>query len=446
MIEDIPSITIPPRSRLYSLPMQGSCGATQESLFDYAQRLSAEHVVSPRRMFFAVYLPAAKRSHLSTTPGNLHPKTVNGVNGTSDLAQEFVAAMERLTGRSELGGGTLLPWRGLLGSNVSFAPSRRWCPHCLAAQSNQEHYAFSLLWSLDAVTACPIHKVQLSTRCGGCGKAQLRLNRSGPLGRCAYCPMKFADSAQVVRANPSDRCLHIAAAAAGMIAIGDAATAFATADNYRARLHQLVATQFAGSPCRFARELNVGRGLLRHDGAVPLKNLLELTCRLGTTPVDFLTGQASFQVPAEATSRPHRGRKHLARQHVTELKDKLDELIADLGQRCEWSTLTSVARRLGVTVASLQNNFPDAMDALRRHNVKVRPLENARRSAANVVAIKEAMRALVDRKEPTSKKYILGSLRQVGIRWQTREDLAAARAELAKLGATISPLAGRSTR
>lgn len=91
--------------------------------------------------------------------------------------------------------------------------------------------------------------------------------------------------------------------------------AIATADNYRVRLHHLVATQFAGSPCRFARELNVGRGLLRHDGAVPLKNLLELTCRLGTTPVKFLTGAVTFQVRAAATRHTHRGRKQLARQH-----------------------------------------------------------------------------------------------------------------------------------
>ena len=434
MFEEVPKIEMPPRSRLYSLPMQGSCGATQESIFDYAQRLSAKHHVSPRRMFAEVYLPEVGRHHLISGGKTFNPHVIHSLNGTSDFAHDFAAGMRQLTGRQELRGGTFLAWRGMFGRGMSFAPNRRWCPCCLADQGAPEHYAFALLWSVAAVTACPIHKVRLSTLCGGCGKAQPRLSQAAPFGKCAYCRCCLAAEVHVVTDVPDVKSLRVSAAAAMMIAVGDKASTFAQAENYRERLRHLVATHFAGSSHRFARELKVGRGLLRSDGTVPFNNLLELTYRLGTTPVAFLTGQVSPQVETAAVGRPHDGaRARLSGQRLTELKSEVIKFAIELDQLSEPLPMAVVARRLDVSTARLNRNFPEVMDALRRHNLKTRPVAAAKRDAAKTVAIQVAMRALVERGDPTTNSSIWRALRQVGVSWQTPKIMAASRAELARL-------------
>lgn len=438
MFEEDLKIEMPPRSRLYSLQMHGSCGATQESLFDYAQRLSAKHHVSPRRMFTEVYLPEIGRAQLVGAPGILDAKVVSTVNGTGDVALDFVRGLQRLTGRSDLAAGTLLSWRELVQAKRAFSASRRWCPCCLVDQGELEHYSFSLLWSLAPVTVCPIHKIQLATVCGGCGKAQPRIHQLAPFGRCAYCRQSLASELHIVRHVADSRSLHTSAAVAEMIDFGSNATELGTAERFHAQMGNLVATQFSGSYYRLSRELRFTNSLGGGKGLIGLARLLELTYRLGTTPVAFLGGRAELQVNLAALQHTHRDRTRFSREKLAALKNEFTRLVTDLDERDELVSLSAVARRLGASDDTLCVRFPELVDALRLHNARVGPLVKAKREAARVVAIRAAMGALVEHGLPKTKSSILASLRKFGIRWETPEVIGAAKEELARLCAATA--------
>jgi hypothetical protein len=218
-----------------------------------------------------------------------------------------------------------------------------------------------------------------------------------------------------------------------MIGLCEKATDVATVENFRERLRHLVATHFAGSAHKFAREVKVGRQLSANGRAVSLTSLLELTYRLGTTPVDFLMEYTSPETALTTDEGARGGRRRFSRQRLTYLKGKLDQLAIDLHERDEPLPLEAIARRLGVSAVSLRAHFPDAVDALRRHNTKTRAGAAAKRDEAKAAAIRDAMQALVERGEPTSKKYITRALRQFGVGWETPEIIATSRAELARL-------------
>lgn len=435
MIEEASKIEMPPRSRLYSLPMRGECGATYESMFDYAQRLAAAHHLSGRRMFTSIYLPEAGRSHLVSGNTVLNPKVVASLNGTSKLAEDFVAGMERLTGRADLNRGTLLAWRGILGNRVSFASSRRWCPCCLSMQKAHHHFSFSLLWSLNGVVACPIHKVPLATVCGHCGKPQQRLHKLAPYGVCTNCRRYLSDEVHV-QGSTDERDLYFATSAASMLEIGEEAPALATIENFKGRLRWTVDAHFGGSVHRFARELGVRREVLSYQGGIALLRLLDLTYRLGTTPVDLLKQPSE---PRALSSRLTPRSVRYVRRVALREADLKKELILLLADGDKWRVplpVQSLRRRLGLTSATLDKHFPAEMTKVRQYNEQARTRRATDRKAAKVAAIAQAMRAIVEVGAPTSRRSISRALKRSGVGWHTQEVMAAARTELANVSAS----------
>lgn len=110
--------------------------------------------------------------------------------GVGNGVRRYVDALKKGTDASFVERTTFLslsPAISRQGIGLSGA-SREWCPACfLEHEVSGSVYYDRLLWSLAAVSRCPIHKVKLVSHCSYCGVLQEFPHRSGGLGVCWKC-------------------------------------------------------------------------------------------------------------------------------------------------------------------------------------------------------------------------------------------------------------------
>lgn len=438
MIEDNADIQMPVRSRLFNMPMFGRCGATQESILSYTQRVCAAHHVPVRRMMCDFILPEAGLcSLLHMVNGNraVAPRNVLSLNGLSEHSGTFAQAMQRLTGRQGLDRGTLLSWRGLLSRRIAMAQSRRWCTHCVAEQGDREHVAFSLLWALKDVRACPIHKTMLLERCVRCDRTQPIIGDGPTRGHCEHCGLHLGEALHCeISATASVRDLFNSEAAAEILSMGDSAADIVTAARYRGRLEQIANENCGGSLYKLARKLQLGRTLLEHGGATTLAAFLETLYRLGVKPLAFLTGAGAPSL--EYVDRPsdYRPRQRRSPEASKALRRKLTRTIDVALQTANRVILIAdLARRLQVTANAIIYGFPELADLVRKHNARARPLAQAELRLRLEAAARQAMRDLIEQGGPPTARSVRKALVGAGVHWSRTEASAAANDELVRL-------------
>ena len=103
---DLEEASVPPRSRLYHLKPIGVGTLYAESLTSYIVRLAEAHCVLPKILVTHEILPLLGRPSRSET-SSLYSYTawsgnVQTLNGTSEISEKCVGALEKLTGRDNL--------------------------------------------------------------------------------------------------------------------------------------------------------------------------------------------------------------------------------------------------------------------------------------------------------------------------------------------------------
>lgn len=180
---DLAPVSIPPRSRLYSIPPFGVGTPLVESLVGYLIRLAGSHAVRVSDL--------AARELRASIPNFQEPAIVaNAINGVGKIAQQWVAALEQFTLRTDLRLLTLLPFSPVLNARYLMRRKRAWCSHCLGNNSPQETGVYEqLIWCLQCVEVCPLHRVPLETACPACRRHQepiSAVSRPGLCSRCRY--------------------------------------------------------------------------------------------------------------------------------------------------------------------------------------------------------------------------------------------------------------------
>lgn len=436
MLEDSPSLELPPRSRLFSLNMAGSDDFGQEAILDFAQRLSAVHRVRVRDMFAQVILPEANVKGAFYIPGHFAQHAIRGCNGWSAYGQAFVAAMQRLTGRADMAYGSLANWAGLLSDRGYVATQRRWCSECLRLQEDSGFHWFSLIWAFEAVRICPIHMVTLSEVCGRCGRGQPWIGDAVALGLCVHChaPLKGAYPGTP---EPLDRerTLTYANAVADMISAARLPPEILTIQNYQLRLQEAADRAAGGSLMRLENQLNLNAFTMGGHQRHTMAFFLELMFRLGTTPMAFLTGEL------KGAPRPDRSKVRFVLRHVLSAVDieaahkRVDErLRLALADDSKITTRIQFARDVGISNSCLGTHFSEAKLALREHNDKIRPLIRQRQWDLRARAIQKAMCRLMERSLPLTASSVSKALIEIGLhrRHPTVRRLAAAAIDRAR--------------
>lgn len=160
---------------LHGLTPIGVGTAAAESLTGYVSRLAASHSLPTGTLIMRAIAPALghgrvygaddhdRRSYFSPV---LHGDEGRSLNGTGERAAAWAAALERLTGRPDLGGTTLVAFRATLPRRGLLALTRRYCAACSAERRASGDPPYDrLLFSLAPVRVCPWHGRLLMTSC-----------------------------------------------------------------------------------------------------------------------------------------------------------------------------------------------------------------------------------------------------------------------------------------
>ena len=417
MLEDTSTNVMLTRSRLYSMPLFGSCGSTQEALLDYAQRLSVAHGVKVRQLFAQIVLPEANLQGAFFVPGHFSAHAVRGCSGWSSYARAFLAAMQRLTGREDMAKGSLASWAGLLDSRGYVARIRRWCPKCLREQSMRGIHTFRLSWAFDAVRVCTIHQLLLSETCDRCGKAQPVIGDALAHGLCEHCHAELARGpTRAGRPSTAGIDFFNARAVVGMIDACETAAVFATSSVFKLRLREAAEHAANGSIFRLEKQLNLSYGSLSGVSRPTLGFFLEIVYRLGVEPVAFLTGAALAQPDPFLSVERYRRQCHLTPAELFEVRKRVDSRLDQaLRDQTRLTTRLELVRDVGINNSCLQAHFADVKASLRAHNDRIRPDIHRAIWEQRSELIRRAMCELVAKGGPYTAAAIARALRAIRV-------------------------------
>jgi len=193
---DLQKPAIPPRSRLYNLEPIGVGTPYVESLTGYMARLAEAHSLPPGILVLTEIAPLVKEGYVFS--GSTKDKALERVygsgndrrilNGMDLAATALVQALETLTQRENLHFLTLLTWSDVLSSKGLLRKSRAWCPICYDCWNVTGQTVYEpLIWALDVVTVCPLHRYPLETQCPSCDKNNWLLEWRSRPGYCTKC-------------------------------------------------------------------------------------------------------------------------------------------------------------------------------------------------------------------------------------------------------------------
>ena len=416
MLEEGAVVDLPPRSKLFSLPLAGTDGSNQEALLDFAQRLSLEHRVRVRDLLSRIVLPEAHLRGAFYVPGHFAAHAIRGCNGWSEYAVAFLGAMQRLTGRSDMANGSLAGWADLLDHRGYAARYRRWCPECLRVQRHRGFPSYSLLWAFEPVKLCPAHGVWLCEACGECCQTQPLIGDALARGLCEHCHARLSESEARLATGDVDADHFVAIAMSGMIDARARTGLLATKSNYRLRIQEAADRVANGSIFRLERQLNLSYMSLTGSRRQTLRKFMEIMYRLGVEPVPFLAGEAQVQpVPLRAAA-PYRAQSRRSPCDLVADGRRVEEqLQIVLSEPNRVFPRIHFARAAGISNSSLQSRFPKVKAALRVHNdrARVATLEALWRHRADLIEL--AMNKLVTGRCPPTAGAMSIALREIGL-------------------------------
>ena len=187
-LPDLVGITSPsllPFTQLYPLAPIGIGSAQVESLGSYVARLAWEHSVAPEALVRHIlgfnHAQSIRRTSVNSVSRHLG---VDYFAGMSSSTQRRVDVLETVTGQSNLAALTALRLGKTLSAFSILRYYAAWCPVCLT--DDIVPYG-RLLWEFECVDACPVHDLNLVTRCPRCRSSFGAFVWRGRPGFCPYC-------------------------------------------------------------------------------------------------------------------------------------------------------------------------------------------------------------------------------------------------------------------
>ena len=362
---------IPARSKFYHLEPRGTGTPYVESLSGYAARLAQEHFVTPNALLKEV-IPLA--SSLKMMPLN-HSTSHRAINGTGVIALSFVKALESLTMRRDLTWTTLVTWVDVIPDQSLIRTNRAWCPECYEGWRKRGEVVYDpLLWTLQAVTICPLHRIPLTSSCTQCKAHLLHLaSRSRP-GFCTHCKAWLgcstndASSDNFFEIGENIRWQLWKAESIGVLLANAANITVPARQQIAKSLRYCINTFSQGRTSHFASQVGLRlknvQNWLRGERLPVLQATLQITYSLGVQLVPFLCG--SSEIGDASLNKETRGTRSSVRRSKTAALShdevKIILTLAVSNERPE--PLQEFVRLTGWSRGKLENHFPELCAAV----------------------------------------------------------------------------------
>ncbi|MDD2900393.1 MAG: TniQ family protein [Desulfuromonadaceae bacterium] len=173
---------------LYGLEPIGIGTALVESLSSYLARLAAAHMLP-----VSALLRDVVAIHLPNDDHNLEKhigpqRIVKNMNGMAPVTSNLVGVVEKLTGRTNLSALTMIPFSKVVSPYRLMSSESFWCPYCLEEQKTSgTPVYFPLLWSLNHLKKCTLHRCPLTSVCPHCHEASSVIASRTVVGFCPFC-------------------------------------------------------------------------------------------------------------------------------------------------------------------------------------------------------------------------------------------------------------------
>lgn len=430
---------LPPRSYLHNLEPQGFDGATREDLRSYFVRLCIEVNLAPWSVALNLVAPlvATRRAVNARTFAN--DWRTSSMCGLGQTAADWSRALNQLTARDDLQLLTLLHVRHVLSDFLLPSKKARYCPQCYASDIGGGSACYNrLLWTFDAVRACPLHGVRLMEGCA-CGLPLGTGRRYLQLGRCSHCACNLSTCiSQPADARDVDAAQRVAE-------FLDVARYFSELKPQKGGIAQFlnhaVATLAGGASAHFAAAVGASKSSMHgwQNGAVvpsfPIILRLAQYCDVGVA--DVLLGNQRVMTPikefrmertpvtSRATGTPL--------PSSAEVSKELEALLAGGGAAC----VSRAANALGVSDKFLRNRFPDAVRKIADTGRRLRRSAAEARRAGRRDAFLEGHRQLVLSGARASRRAVLRKLQEDGIRLGRNEASQLHRLAVARSAANV---------
>ena len=417
ILQRFPREETPPRSRLYNLPPLGVGTAFVECLTSYINRLGWAYCVSPRILMSEVIVPSLGGTHhLQSSPssvGRFSQHEAMRMNGAGQMASNWSEALEQLTMRSDLKPLTLLLWTNGLSAYSLLREYPAWCSSCYHEWREKGLPIYQpLLWMLQVMTACPLHRKKLEELCPFCLKKQSVIAVRSRSGFCTRCNTWLGAPFDMAEGNEiDDEAFHWQKWVVGVIE--ELCVATASSDSIlweRFPVGLAACTETRGEIAQVARRTGVSRAVLsdwRRGARTPsFKGVLELCYVLNVSPLQLLMSEPALLkeiIQARETYRQPWSREpappQVSREHALEMiRSVLNSQEPPVGRN--W-----IERRLGLGPKVLARWFPQESALITARYQAYRAEQAQQRLARECDAVRQATLALYAQgMNPSAKK------------------------------------------
>lgn len=222
--------------------------------------------------------------------------TCKNINGLNRMTKKVVASMEYATGRQDIIYTTLLPWESLL-SWKQMKQRRAWCPLCLQDDLENKSVLYErLLWKIDVVKSCPIHKTDLTISCPHCKKTQANFSNFSFPGFCSCCRNWLGErieNPEKIKSNSFD--LWVSSEIGKVLANSskvkaDVRARMIFADSLRSLMEGSSYISYSSMRSKTGFSVSTIRSLTYGERALSLKVVIKICCSFECSPVDLLLG------------------------------------------------------------------------------------------------------------------------------------------------------------
>lgn len=422
---ETPSPTIPPRSRLISLPPRGVGSAYCEALISYLTRLAEAHVVRPNILAKSIIVPLTK-IRLETSSCNFNNSDSRTINSYVNYAIEISRAIETLTLQKDLKNLTFIPWGELLDQKGSrlLRDHVGICKECLDEMEKEKSgIYYPLIWYLRYGQICSRHKRWLEDACPACGGKQSFVAHHAMLGYCTHCGAWLGTNSggSLAESNAptiSEHDQFMVAALEQMIENNPTIGEIATHSHFVERLSLYASALTSGNISAFERRLGFNRNVVvnwiekLHRPRIDL--FLELCFRLGQMPIEFLTADipsdlsssiGQFEIAHSAT------RRKLTEAEHREIEAQLQALLESPSP----PTRARLGEMLSVKSRFLTHHFPELVCAISSRRRQLNLIRSEEKRSKKIARAKAATEELFTQQRPISRRKLWAAVATQGL-------------------------------